>query len=378
MRFVIRFGYMSIILLLGAVQGVVVAFGLTQKKTNRQANLFLAGLVFILALKLVPYVIGYAGFYMVYPWLDLAPFDLGLGIGPLLYLYLVRLTSSPLETKWKLHLLPVVAQGTIYLLLFVQPMRFKNWFEDHIGPTFNVSENSLEVTSMVAYMWLTWSVYRAYEVQLRNRFGDPDANRLKFLRTGLILISTTLASFAGAKLWGLLIRHVSYFQMFPFYVLLTVVVYAFGFVAFQFADLELPSIKEPTPAKQTDWAEVAAEFTMQLETANFWKDPLLSISTAAMALDTTEGRLSKAINSGLGISFSEWINQYRIEQVASQLGIATNEQSILEIAFDCGFNSKATFNRWFRQINGCTPTEFRRKCGPVEALAPKPHPAPPQ
>jgi AraC-like DNA-binding protein len=315
---------------------------------------------------------------MVYPWLDLAPFDLTLGIGPLLYLYLSRLTSTSMAARWKLHLFPVAVQGLIYSLLFVQPMTFKNWFEDHIGPTFNKTENLFEATSMVAYMWLSWRVYRAYENGLKNRYSDPDANRLRFLRTGLLLISGTLTAFAGAKVWGLLVHSLSYFQMFPFYVMLTLVVYAFGFVAFQFADIELTVITEPQPAKPTDWAEVAAMYTLRLESSTFWKDPMLSISTAAQALDTAEGKLSKAINSGLGISFSEWINQYRIEQVASQLTTSTGEQTILEIAFDCGFNSKATFNRWFRQVKGCTPTEFRKACEPIGMRAPKSHPVPPQ
>ncbi len=57
----IRFGAPSIILLLGLVQGLAVSVGLLFKRTNRAANRFLAALIFVLSLKLVPYVIGYAG-----------------------------------------------------------------------------------------------------------------------------------------------------------------------------------------------------------------------------------------------------------------------------------------------------------------------------
>jgi AraC-like DNA-binding protein len=375
---------MSILLLLGAVQGAVVAVGLLQRKTNRQANFLLSGLVLILTLKLVPYIIGYAGFYMVYPWLDLAPFDLALGIGPLLYLYLSRLTHPRLPSGWWLHLVPVAVQFLLYLVMFDQPMSFKNWFEDHPGPVFNVIENSLEAISMSVYVGLAWRVYSDYDGWLKNRFGDPDAHRLRFLKTGLFLLSATLLSFVGAKVWGLVVHPVSYFQMFPFYALLTLVVYAFGFTAFQFSDLEFPNVGEAEPSKEitkeTDWTSVAAQFTSKMQASTFWTDPLLSIAATARALETSEGRLSKAINLGLNVSFSEWINQYRIEQVAIRLagaepeGSAGEKETMLAIAFECGFNSKATFNRWFRAVKGCTPTEFRERCARGEGPAPEPHP----
>lgn len=354
------------------------AVGLLRKRTNCEANRLLSGLVLILTLKLIPYVIGYAGFYMAYPWLDLAPFDLSLGIGPLLFLYVARLTQPELPRGWRWHLVPVTIQLVLYVGLFVQSMSFKNWFERRVGPAFNWTENLLEAASLALYVGWTWSRYRDYDQWLRNRFGDPDAHRLKYLRGSLILLSTTLLTFVAAKVWGLIGHPLSYFQMFPVYMLLTAVVYAFGFTAFQFADMTFPIVEEPPAAKETDWRAIAEAYSLELEASSFWKDPLLSISTAAVALNTSEGRLSKAINAGLDITFSEWINQHRLAQVVEQLREEGDSVPIAEIAYACGFNSKATFHRWFRSIYGCTPTEYRDRLRQAQGHGSTPRPVPPQ
>lgn len=56
--------------------------------------------------------------------------------------------------------------------------------------------------------------------------------------------------------------------------------------------------------------------------------------------------------------FLKFINEYRVEE-AKHLLRHPSDASILDIAFDAGFNSKATFNAAFKKSTGSTPTEFR-------------------
>jgi AraC-like DNA-binding protein len=338
---------------------------------------FLSGLIFLLSLKLVPYIIGYAGFYMAYPWLDLAPFDLSLGFGPLLYLYIWRLTQGRLPARWFVHLTPLLLQFAIYAILFLQPLSFKRHFEDTVGPHFNTADNLLDCLSFGAYVFLTWRVAVRFGTQLLDRLANPETHRFRSLRLNLSIITLTFLAFTGAKLWTIFVWPLSYYQMFPFYLLLTTVIYAFGFVAFQFAQAEFQIPVLATEPKETDWSALAAQFTADLESLTTWRDPFLSVATAAKALGTSESRLSRAINVGLGMSFSNWINGYRIEHVAQELLRADPSIGVMEIAQRCGFNSKASFHRWFRAIKGCTPTEFRAAQS-VSALAPEPRPAQPQ
>ncbi|MEM6644090.1 MAG: helix-turn-helix domain-containing protein [Bacteroidota bacterium] len=56
-----------------------------------------------------------------------------------------------------------------------------------------------------------------------------------------------------------------------------------------------------------------------------------------------------------------FINTYRIKEAAGMLEDASkSDVSVLEIAYQTGFNSIAPFNRAFKATTGMTPTEFRR------------------
>jgi AraC-like DNA-binding protein len=78
-------------------------------------------------------------------------------------------------------------------------------------------------------------------------------------------------------------------------------------------------------------------------------------------LSISKHRLSQAINSGRKKNFYKFINEFRIEEVKDRLSdSAYAHYSILGIALECGFNSKTSFNRIFKEETGLTPTEFLR------------------
>jgi len=72
--------------------------------------------------------------------------------------------------------------------------------------------------------------------------------------------------------------------------------------------------------------------------------------------------LSMAINSQLGMNFWQYINKYRLQEAAGRLrNPEMGEMSILRIAYDSGFQSKASFNRQFKGHFKQTPAAFRAK-----------------
>ena len=59
-----------------------------------------------------------------------------------------------------------------------------------------------------------------------------------------------------------------------------------------------------------------------------------------------------------GHTLSEHVMIERI--TCAQRRLVSSDDGILQIAFDCGFNSISSFNKAFRRINGCTPREYRK------------------
>lgn len=60
-----------------------------------------------------------------------------------------------------------------------------------------------------------------------------------------------------------------------------------------------------------------------------------------------------------GSTLSDYITEERISHAQRKL-VATNN-SVTEIAFDCGFNSISRFNAAFLKISACTPREYRKQ-----------------
>lgn len=86
----------------------------------------------------------------------------------------------------------------------------------------------------------------------------------------------------------------------------------------------------------------------------------LRIQDIAIKLNISVHILSHILNVTLNQNFFDFVNTYRIEEAKTRLlDTQYNNLTVLAIAYDCGFNSKATFNRLFKQYTGTTPTQYK-------------------
>jgi ligand-binding sensor domain-containing protein/AraC-like DNA-binding protein len=99
-----------------------------------------------------------------------------------------------------------------------------------------------------------------------------------------------------------------------------------------------------------------------VEEEKVYKDPNLTIKFLASKLLISPRSLSRIINNQLNTNFYEFINEYRIKEAQQMLSApGDHQESILEIAYEVGYNSKSAFNRAFKNFTGMTPSEFRKK-----------------
>ncbi|MEM7382520.1 MAG: AraC family transcriptional regulator, partial [Bacteroidota bacterium] len=96
-----------------------------------------------------------------------------------------------------------------------------------------------------------------------------------------------------------------------------------------------------------------------LEQERPYLDADLNLRDLAQGLNMSRGQLSEVINLGFRKNFNDFINGYRVEAMKEQFAAGRHKQlSLLGIAFECGFNSKATFNRVFKKLTNSSPTEY--------------------
>ncbi|PQJ21842.1 AraC family transcriptional regulator [Tenacibaculum sp. SG-28] len=86
----------------------------------------------------------------------------------------------------------------------------------------------------------------------------------------------------------------------------------------------------------------------------------LKLNVIAERLKCPVPYVSQAINENKKMSFSDYINSFRIEEAKKKL-LQENPDTIFAIAIDVGFNSKAAFYNAFKKLTNTTPTQYRKE-----------------
>jgi AraC-like DNA-binding protein len=120
------------------------------------------------------------------------------------------------------------------------------------------------------------------------------------------------------------------------------------------------ALLEEEPAPQFDHAlKVRLEQLVHQEKPHL--HPNLTLEQLSRKLDAPSREVSRAINQGFGCNFFEFVSRYRIDEAKSRLADAANQENILQIMYESGFNSKSVFNTAFKKETGFTPSEYRRR-----------------
>src|SRR6185437_13075530 len=85
---------------------------------------------------------------------------------------------------------------------------------------------------------------------------------------------------------------------------------------------------------------------------------------AAAQVKMSPAAFSRWFKARVGRVFQHYLNEMRVAKVCGQL--IDSEESITEVAYRCGYNNLANFNRRFREITGLTPTKFRSQSKQIQ------------
>jgi AraC-like DNA-binding protein len=124
---------------------------------------------------------------------------------------------------------------------------------------------------------------------------------------------------------------------------------------------EIPKPKTPT----VDDPQLSARLTALMEQQKIYKQEGLSIGGLAELMNEQEYKLRRLINGQLGFrNFNDFLNQYRVNEACEILSDPNqNKKTILEIAYDLGYQSIGPFNKAFKDLKGTTPTAYRKSQG---------------
>lgn len=113
-----------------------------------------------------------------------------------------------------------------------------------------------------------------------------------------------------------------------------------------------------SPMSPEDVTRLQAKLTLAMQ-ENLYSDPNLTLRKLSDITGIAEIKISQVLNTEMNMGFYDFINSWRIQAACKQMEFA--DKTILDIAFDVGFNSRSTFNQAFKKHTQTTPSAFRKQ-----------------
>ncbi|MGL5272083.1 MAG: helix-turn-helix domain-containing protein, partial [Phocaeicola sp.] len=107
--------------------------------------------------------------------------------------------------------------------------------------------------------------------------------------------------------------------------------------------------------------EIFQQLEELMQVQKRYKENTLTKERVAEELGTNRTYLSRIINEQTGLTFTHYINKYRIEEATRILSNPANQTPLKAISADLGFSAISTFYNLFQNKVGMTPAQYRNK-----------------
>ena len=403
---IFEFNRYSGLLLVFFIHGLVYSILLWRKGilNDRASDKWLAAFLFLCILYVSPWMLGFAGWYEGFTCLPCRnfmfymPLQHTLLMGPCIFFYVRTLFQTTYKFKKldKLHFVPSSLYIVWCLVVFViDQVILKKYYlmNGRSDPDFDDWYILAGLISFLFYLVLSFRDYSQYKLFIEQQFSFADSIKFRWVRNFLVACFIYFflnLSFHIVQIFGV---EVNYTTNWWYYLLFGILLYYmaingythsietrqhFGMELLFFKSPALLMAPKPGPIATTEDINFEtienAEATERSKTEmNGWKDkvlkavvdeklyanPELTLTHLAKHLDTNTTQLSKIINAGFSMNFNDFINYYRVLEVQQKLKAeGAGQFTIMSLAYDAGFNSKATFNRAFKKVTAKNPRDF--------------------
>ena len=362
----------SILIFICILQGLIFAGLLLNRgiKQKTKADLWLALLLVVLSWSLVTPFIGFANVYDLNQWLTYFPFSISYLPPVLVWFYVLSLTNShwKLTRKDLIFFIPTAVYLVFRFTIFFQSESWKGWFDKaYYRPVAGPFVFATEFAWSVLLLYWSISHYRKYRNWLDENFSDTEKIKFDWLRNFLYTFSAILLLGALFDFTNSFLFRLSYIQYSYFEIVLALSTYYLavaGYLRSKTIDLNFSDVSaKPTESRRSllsdrELERLKEKLKAVMRDERPYLEPTITLTDLTRIVGVNSNVLSRAINQGFDKNFNDFINEYRINEVKSKLRDA-NDATLLGIAFDSGFNSKATFNRAFKKFTGVSPKEFQ-------------------
>lgn len=311
---------------------------------------------------IITYSLEASGAIASYPHLIGIAWPLQPIVAATMYLYVKLLVSPTFSFKPK-HLL-FYSPGVLYFLFLIPNLYLSEAAEKiHVLSEYNqwkfLAAIDFVLYNLVSLAFVSLALYEMRIIFNKQRLKNLEQFRLVFVFLIVGVLAVVLYSISLFSESGLLMRVASLIMH-----LLLFVPFLLGFRYPNFM-LELTSEISREKYKQSQVKGiningVVSRLTELMKLEKIFTDSELTINKLSEQLSISTHQLSEILNNTIEMNYAAYITSFRIEE-AKRLLIKNPKESVLQIAYAVGFNSKTTFNTAFKKSTNLTPTEFRKK-----------------
>ncbi|MBU8893347.1 MAG: helix-turn-helix transcriptional regulator [Bacteroidales bacterium] len=392
---------MEVVFLIGSIQSFFLAVLLFSKKNKNQADIFLTLWFFMAGLALADNYLRNTGFVFENPHFLGLTYCIPMITGPFIFMYTLLLINKNAKIKYIhiLHAFPLIFFTCYFLLNYYflsAPEKLEYFHQMGDNPVFMIyAAEFFLVFSGPAYTVFALFLLRKHSKNLKNNFSYTEKINLNWLRFILI------AGFALSVVSLLTNLLSDIFPVFPYWVGdniayggIVILVFFMGYYGMKqpaiYKGISLEEAKDAirnhalsgqsnsvevkkrninhdtekyksSGLKPDDAEKYLKTLLEYLENEEPYFESNLTLKMVSDSINISTNYISQIINEKLNLNFFDFINNYRVEQVKKCFSDPKfNHYSILGIAFECGFNSKSSFNSIFKKATKLTPSEFQK------------------
>ena len=367
---------------IGFVITFFLAFLLLSKSRKTIADKILFFWLLIIGFHLFLFNLFYNKSDFEYPYLLGINVPLPLFHGPFLYLYSKAITNQ--LKNWRINLLhfsPAIISYAVLFDFFKLSGKEKLLIMENQGSEFENILNMIIIAilcSGIIYVFLSIQTTRKHKKNFINEFSSNEKINLSWLN---YLV-------CGIGISWLFVIYGNDEILFTVVVLFVIFIGYFGinqlgiftntdllkletessFYTYSDPTLNSYSLEdkvqknqkyEKSGLKEETAMEIHKVLCQKMENEKWFTNSELTLVELAQNLDTFPNKLSQVINTYEGKNFHDYINSRRVELFLKLVENPENRKyTILSLAFDCGFNSKSSFNKHFKKITNQTPSVY--------------------
>ncbi len=343
------------------------------KDGNTIANKFLSG--FFIA-KAICFAFDFlkpsAGSETNFMFLVLHGFAFDLALGPSIYFYIKKSTFNEVKIDKILLLnftpfiLFFLINNIFQLIYLVSSKNFTVFYKAFFNNLFITLTTTVVYLHFIIYSILSYKLLSYYKEYLKKNFAQAQLNHLRWLQ---FLLGGFIFIWAVNIISIFIVTDKNLLDILFTFTIAGIFVFANSVVliAIRFPEVFQNKIaavrrKYEKTLLDSDEKEVyLKKLTFLMNEEKIFRSNTLSLAEIAEKLKVQNHIVSQIINSEFGKNFYDFVNYYRVEECKKMLADnSCNSKTILEIAYECGFNSKSVFNNSFKKLTGKTPSDYKR------------------